>query len=300
MVRGQGQQVAGGIRLLPIRDAHPGGDPLIQAEPALGVQQGTPAPGMGLGPGRHPGRKPGRDAMAELVGPLVVAIAPGQPRLIHQQVHRLRHAKDAEHGDETRLLDQALLHQEAGEEAGLFVQEGGPCLDEAGGLLAIVGQPARHELLEVGTLLGHPLEGEAHQGIGAAPERQGVVAADDAKAALVEGLPVDRVVDDVGLAAQGYVLHPLHQQAVRGRGGIVEQAEVRRHLLELAVDAQDQAADPVVVGAYVDVHEGIRQHPVQVDPEAFQLAIQRLVVQLPDERQQQVIEAPQPDRHASD
>ncbi|MNZ55110.1 hypothetical protein D3C78_730290 [compost metagenome] len=163
-----------------------------------------------------------------------------------------------------------------------------------------MGQPARHELLKVGALLGHPLEGEAHQGVGAAPQGQCVVAADDAKAPLVEGLPVDRVVDYVGLAAQGYVLHPLHQQAVRGRCGIVKQAEVRRHLLEFAVDAQDQAADPVVIRAYVDVHEGVRQHPVQVDPEAFQLAMEGLVIQLPDEGQQQVIEAPQPDRHAGD
>ena len=63
---------------------------------------------------------------------------------------------------------------------------------------------------------------------------------------------------------------------------------------------QDQAADPVVIGADVDVHEGVRQHPVQIDPEPFQLAVESLVIQLADKGEQQVIEASQPDRHAGD
>src|SRR5690606_3420303 len=116
-------------------------------------------------------------------------------------------------------------------------------------------------------LLGHPLEGESHQGIGSTGLGQSVVAADDAKAALVEGVAMERIVGDVRLAAAGNVLHRQHQQVVRGLHRIVEQGQVGRHLLELAVDAQDQAAETVVIGAYVDVHEGVRQYPIQVDPE---------------------------------
>ena len=104
------------------------------------------------------------------------------------------------------------------------------------------------------------------------------------------GLPVDQVVGACGACCTRRCSSTPQQQTVRGLSGIVEQAEVRRRLLELAVDAQDQAAEAVVIRADVDVHEGVRQHPVQVDPEGpLQLAMEGLVIQFADEGQQQLI-----------
>ncbi len=229
-----------------------------------------------------------------------MTVAARQILLIHQDVDRFRHAVDAEHGDEAILIQQPFLDQEAVEETGLLVQEGGAHRDQLGREAAVVGQQATEEVIDPLCLLGDSLEGDAHQGVGTTGLRQGVVAADDAKPTLVEGIAMDRVVGDVRLAALGDILHRQQQQIVGSLLRIVEEGEVGGHLLELVVDAQDQAADAVVIGADVDVHEGVRQHPIQIDPEPFQLAVESLVIQLADKGEQQLIEPSQPDRHAGD
>ena len=144
----QRQHMTGRIRLMAVGNAHPGGNSHIDAEATLRVQQGATTPGMGLRRRGHIGGELGRDAIAKLVRLLVVAVAIWQILFIHQDIDRFRHAVDTEHGDETILIQQPLLDQEAVEEAGLIMEESGTRLDQLGGQTAVVGQQATEEIID--------------------------------------------------------------------------------------------------------------------------------------------------------
>ena len=108
---------------------------------------------------------------------------------------------------------------------------------------------------------------------------------------------MDRVIGDMGLGAGDDIFDGQRQQILTADCGVIEQSQVRCDLLQFGIHPQNRARNAVVGRTDIGMHEGIGQHPVQIAPEQFYLAVEVFIRDSFAKWQQQRINRPQIHRH---